>query len=615
MYGDVEPKTKGERDGAEQLITKLKLGYLERVSERGGSRRISSSAPFFGNIPAPRALSLEVRSVRGRSSSRSDKGVGRLGGPDSAFLGEIEREISESNPRWRSGMMMRAQCWCAEREERLRAEDEPREVERVLGEWRPSMSIPTQRKGEARSQRLMRRAVPGLVSNRLPECREPSQKSVLAKCRKGFGGLKFVGGFGRYTSRSTTGNAVKPSSPSPAQRSGGGMKGDEAGMAQGTRSSIVGLDLALRAPGHAPYGYAMHSNPARVAMSARGPRGTMYQPPVDPGRLASSSIESPVSATVDTVGVFVGSDDARANGGGDGKSSCAVHRICGVVGCARREARDEVALGRHRCCRVAFVAAVVLARRIVEVKVRIVHLKTASHMAKGCRASVILGGCAQGEVWKELAYAFGMNFGLVFQRARLLAPQRLYTDACHCSYCCDIVRANHTPTRGTSPSPDTHPPRVAGMASPQNKMAPAPFALPLAQTPIPSRAAAWTASARIHERWTKSAEGGSLSSPTHRRVSITSWMEHPNTHMYRDVVLFCDAPPHIGTRVTEKAGGVVCKEGHGGREGDVAGGGWEKSEDALALFGLRLELVARFDVPSAEAVVIPKRKWSGGGKY
>jgi hexaprenyl-diphosphate synthase len=35
-------------------------------------------------------------------------------------------------------------------------------------------------------------------------------------------------------------------------------------------------------------------------------------------------------------------------------------------------------------------------------------------MAMGCRASIILGGCAQGEVWKELAYAFGMNFGLVF---------------------------------------------------------------------------------------------------------------------------------------------------------------------------------------------------------
>ncbi|KAF7307278.1 hypothetical protein MIND_00521700 [Mycena indigotica] len=43
------------------------------------------------------------------------------------------------------------------------------------------------------------------------------------------------------------------------------------------------------------------------------------------------------------------------------------------------------------------------------------YLKTASLMAKGCRASVILGGCAQGEVWKEVAYAFGRNFGLAFQ--------------------------------------------------------------------------------------------------------------------------------------------------------------------------------------------------------
>ncbi|KAJ7508672.1 terpenoid synthase [Mycena galericulata] len=43
------------------------------------------------------------------------------------------------------------------------------------------------------------------------------------------------------------------------------------------------------------------------------------------------------------------------------------------------------------------------------------YLKTASLMAKGCRASVILGGGAQGEVWKEAAYAFGRNFGLAFQ--------------------------------------------------------------------------------------------------------------------------------------------------------------------------------------------------------
>ncbi|KAF7303009.1 hypothetical protein MKEN_01263800 [Mycena kentingensis (nom. inval.)] len=43
------------------------------------------------------------------------------------------------------------------------------------------------------------------------------------------------------------------------------------------------------------------------------------------------------------------------------------------------------------------------------------YLKTASLMAKGCRASVILGGCRQGEIWKEVAYAFGRNFGLAFQ--------------------------------------------------------------------------------------------------------------------------------------------------------------------------------------------------------
>ncbi|KAJ7346243.1 hypothetical protein DFH08DRAFT_810074 [Mycena albidolilacea] len=47
---------------------------------------------------------------------------------------------------------------------------------------------------------------------------------------------------------------------------------------------------------------------------------------------ASSSLESPVGATVVTVGVFVGSDDARVNRGGDRKNSCAVRWIWGVVG-------------------------------------------------------------------------------------------------------------------------------------------------------------------------------------------------------------------------------------------------------------------------------------------
>lgn len=43
------------------------------------------------------------------------------------------------------------------------------------------------------------------------------------------------------------------------------------------------------------------------------------------------------------------------------------------------------------------------------------YLKTASLMAKGARAAVILGGCKEGEVWKEVAYAYGRNLGIAFQ--------------------------------------------------------------------------------------------------------------------------------------------------------------------------------------------------------
>jgi len=42
-------------------------------------------------------------------------------------------------------------------------------------------------------------------------------------------------------------------------------------------------------------------------------------------------------------------------------------------------------------------------------------LKTASLMAKSARASVILGGAREGEVWKEVAYAYGRNLGIAFQ--------------------------------------------------------------------------------------------------------------------------------------------------------------------------------------------------------
>jgi len=43
------------------------------------------------------------------------------------------------------------------------------------------------------------------------------------------------------------------------------------------------------------------------------------------------------------------------------------------------------------------------------------YLKTASLMAKGARSAVILGGCTQGQIYKEIAYAYGRNLGIAFQ--------------------------------------------------------------------------------------------------------------------------------------------------------------------------------------------------------
>jgi len=36
-------------------------------------------------------------------------------------------------------------------------------------------------------------------------------------------------------------------------------------------------------------------------------------------------------------------------------------------------------------------------------------------MARGLRSAVVLGGCVQGEIWREVAYAYGRNFGIAFQ--------------------------------------------------------------------------------------------------------------------------------------------------------------------------------------------------------
>ena len=41
------------------------------------------------------------------------------------------------------------------------------------------------------------------------------------------------------------------------------------------------------------------------------------------------------------------------------------------------------------------------------------YLKTASPMAKGARAAVVLGGCREGEIWKEVTYAYGRIVVLV----------------------------------------------------------------------------------------------------------------------------------------------------------------------------------------------------------
>lgn len=43
------------------------------------------------------------------------------------------------------------------------------------------------------------------------------------------------------------------------------------------------------------------------------------------------------------------------------------------------------------------------------------YMKTASLMAKGVRAATVLGGCREGEMWKEVAYAYGRNLGIAFQ--------------------------------------------------------------------------------------------------------------------------------------------------------------------------------------------------------
>ncbi|KAF8079047.1 isoprenoid synthase domain-containing protein [Lyophyllum atratum] len=50
-----------------------------------------------------------------------------------------------------------------------------------------------------------------------------------------------------------------------------------------------------------------------------------------------------------------------------------------------------------------------------DIYLRKTYLKTASLMAKSARAAVVLGGCREGEVWKDVAYAYGRNLGIAYQ--------------------------------------------------------------------------------------------------------------------------------------------------------------------------------------------------------
>ena len=63
-----------------------------------------------------------------------------------------------------------------------------------------------------------------------------------------------------------------------------------------------------------------------------------------------------------------------------------------------------------------------------ELYLRKIYLKNSSHMAKGARSAVILGGCKEGDIWKEVAYAYGRNLGIAYQVKKIHQPINPKTD-------------------------------------------------------------------------------------------------------------------------------------------------------------------------------------------
>ena len=57
-----------------------------------------------------------------------------------------------------------------------------------------------------------------------------------------------------------------------------------------------------------------------------------------------------------------------------------------------------------------------------ELYLRKTYLKNSSLMAKGARSAVILGGCREGDIWKDVAYAYGRNLGIAYQVGEVHSP-------------------------------------------------------------------------------------------------------------------------------------------------------------------------------------------------
>jgi len=72
-------------------------------------------------------------------------------------------------------------------------------------------------------------------------------------------------------------------------------------------------------------------------------------------------------------------------------------------------------MGHVRTPQLGLVEGPLTIQAAWELYLRKTYLKNSSLMAKGARSAVILGGCREGDIWKEVAYAYGRNLGIAYQ--------------------------------------------------------------------------------------------------------------------------------------------------------------------------------------------------------